>query len=225
MVAGDDELLIEQAEPAHTQIINLCQKLRVARGLPLKGKFDPARFVLKTTQDKANDLLSKPISANFSAPTPLAETVKWLRQATGASILVDGAALAAEGMTDDSECTALAVNQPLSKLLDDLTASADLTWRAIDEHTIEITSPAAALERMDVEFYPAHDLAKGAMAEKLVSQIKAKVEPQLWSEASDKPGKQGVIVLDKPSGTLIVRAPQRVQTQVEAELAAQRGQK
>ena len=163
--------------------------------------------MLKTTQDKASDLLPKPISANFSVPTPLAEAVKWLRQATGAVILVDHAALAAEGMSDDSECTALAVNQPLSKLLDDLTASADLTWRAIDEHTLEITSPSAALERMDVEFYPARDLVKGAAAEKLVSQIKAKVEPQLWIEASDKPAQQCAIALDKPSGTLIVRAP------------------
>jgi hypothetical protein len=226
VVAGDDgSLWIEQTEPAHAQIINLCQKLRVARGLPLKGKFDPARFVLKTTQDKASDLLSKPISANFSAPSSLAEAVKWLRQATGATILIDHVALAAEGTSDDSECTALAVNQPLSKLLDDLTASADLTWRAIDEHTIEITSPAVALERMDVEFYPASDLVKGAAAEKLVSQIKGKVEPQLWIEASDKPAQQCAIAIDKPSGTLIVRAPQRVQVQVEAELAAQRGRK
>ena len=225
MVAGDDALLVEQTEPAHTQILNLCEKLRVARGLPVKSHYDPARFVLKSRQDKADEMLAKPMSANFSAPTPLAEVVKWLRQATGATILIDHAALAAEGMSDDSECTALAVNQPLAKLLDDLTASADLTWRAIDEHTIEITSPEAALERMDVEFYPVGDLVKSATAEKLISQIKGKVEPQLWTEASDKPGKQGAIVLDKPSGTLIVRAPQRVQTQVEAELASQRGRK
>ncbi|HEY2759624.1 MAG TPA: hypothetical protein VGI75_02750, partial [Pirellulales bacterium] len=226
MMVGKGELLVNQAEPAHAQIVTLCQKLRVARGLPLRGNFDPSRFVLNTREDKAKELLDKPISANFSAPTPLADAVKWLRQATGAVILIDHEALAREAASAQSECEALAVNKPLAKLLDDLTASADLTWRAIDERTIEITSHPAALARMDVEFYPARNLAKDAAAgEKLIAQIKANVEPQIWGDDADKLADQAAIYFDQPSGALIVRAPQRVQAQLEAELAAQHGRK
>jgi hypothetical protein len=226
MVAGKGVLLVEQMEPAHAQILNFCEKLRVARGLPLKSRYDPSRFVLNTREDKAQELLAKPISANFAAPTPLADAIKWLRQATGAVIVIDHESLAREGTSAQSECEALAVIKPLAKLLDDLTASADLAWRAMDERTIEITSHPAALARMDVEFYPARNLATDATAgEKLIAQIKAKIEPQLWGDAADKLADLGAIHFDSPSGALIVRAPQRVQSQVEAELAAQRGRK
>src|SRR5262249_43431574 len=119
MIAGNGELLVMQAEPAHAQILLLCQKLRVARGLPLKGKFDPAQFELNTPEDKAQELLDKPISANFAAATPLSDVVRWLRQATGAVILVNHAALSAEGISADSECSAAVVDKPLAKLLDD----------------------------------------------------------------------------------------------------------
>jgi hypothetical protein len=226
MMAGNGALLIEQTEPAHAQILTFCEKLRVARGLALKSRYDPARFVLNTREDKAHELLAKPISANFATPTPLAEAVKWLRQATGATILIDYQALAREGISAESECAALAVNQPLAKLLDDLTGSADLTWRAIDERTIEITSHSAALEHMDVEFYPASDLTSDTAAgEKLIAQIKAKIEPQLWGDGPDKLADHVAIALDKPSGALIVRAPQRVQAGLEMFLTAQRAQK
>jgi hypothetical protein len=218
-------MLIKQTEPAHSEILDFCEKLRVARGLPIKSKYDPSRFVLDTAEDKAHELLSKPITANFSTPVSLNEAAKWLRLSTRAVILIDQEALARDGITAESECTGLAVNQPLSKLLDNLTSSADLTWRAIDERTIEITSRSAALDRMDVEFYPARDLATdAAAAEKIIGQIKAKVEPELWA-ASTKLAAQGAIAFDSSSGALVVRAPQRVQAQVEAELAAKRGGK
>jgi hypothetical protein len=231
MLAGKGALLVEQTEPAHAQILAFCERLRVARGLPLKSRYDPSRFVLDTREDKAKDLLERPITANFATPTPLADVVHWLRQATGATILIDYEALAREEMSAESECAALAVNKPLEKFLDDLTSSADLTWRAIDERTIEITTHSAAQLRSDIEFYPARDLAADdAAGERLLTQLKAKVEPLLWTDRPSKAADKNLddrcaMDFDKPSGALIVRAPQRVQTEVEAELASRRGEK
>ena len=227
MVAGNGVLLIEQTEPAHAQILDLCERLRVARGLPLKSQYDPVRFVLTSREDRAAELLQKPISANFSTPQPLAGVIKWLSRTTGATIVINHAALAQEGLSAESECAAVAVNAPLEKLLDDLTASADLTWRVIDQRTIEITTHAAAGERMDVEFYSARDLAADAAAsEKLIDRIKANVESALWTGG---PGqghdKNGAITFDQPSGDLLVGAPQRTQAQLEAYLAKVRGNK
>jgi hypothetical protein len=232
LVAGKNGvLLIEQTESAHAQILDLCERLRVARGLPLKSSYDPARFVLTSREDAAQELLHKSISANFLTPQPLSQVMKWLSQATGATIVINHAALAQEGLSAESECSAVAVNGPLEKLLDDLTASADLTWRAIDGRTVEITSRPAALERMDVEFYPARNLAANpAAGEKLIAQIKANLDPQLWSAGSNQAvvnngAEPGAIQLDQPSGTVIVRAPQRVQAQVEIFLAKVREKK
>ncbi len=221
-----DTLLVEQSQPVKAQILDFCEKLRVARGLPKRSQYDASRFVLDTREDKSREILDKPVSANFAVPTSLAEAVKWLRHATDAVIVIDHAALAREGSSAESECQGLAVNKPLEKLLDELTGSADLTWRTIDERTIEITSRPAVLEQMDVEFYPVRDLADSADAgEKLIARVRAQVEPQLWSDTADQLAEHGAIVFDQPSGALIVRAPQRTQALVEAQLAALRSKK
>ena len=76
MNAKSGALVIAQSEPAHGEILTFCEKLRIARGLPLKSHFDPARFALSTRTDKAQPLLVRPITANFYTPAPLAAVVK-----------------------------------------------------------------------------------------------------------------------------------------------------
>jgi hypothetical protein len=216
VVAGNGTLVINQSEPALAQILVFCEKLRVARGLPIKSRLDPARFVLNTREDKAHEMLNRPVTANFATPQPLSGVMKWLHDSTGATILVNHAALAEQAMCDDSECTGAAVKKPLAALLDELTGSAELAWRAIDEKTIEITTRQDASKKMDVEFYAAGSIAgDSAAAEKLIAELKSKIEPQLWGDASDK----AAIHFDPPSRVLIVRAPQRTQGQIEAFLA------
>jgi hypothetical protein len=101
-------------------------------------------------------------------------------------------------------------------LLDELTASAELAWRAVDEKTIEIMTRPEASRRLDVEFYPIGAMAAdSASADKLIVELKSKIEPQLWGDASDK----AAIHFDALSRALIIHAPQRVQAQVEAILA------
>lgn len=112
----------------------------------------------------------------------------------------------------------MAVNQPLSKLLDDLLTPMELAWHAIDANTIEITTPQALAAKMDVEFYPignmAHNAAEGrALAAKITSEI----EPQLWGEDLSKP----CIYFDSVGNTLIIRAPQPLQAKAHAFLATQ----
>jgi hypothetical protein len=133
--------------------------------------------------------------------------------------LIDLAALASQGISAESECTAAAAKKPFAAFLDDLTASIGLTWRAIDGHSIEITTRQAAAEHMDVELYPARNLAGDAnAAQALVAEIRSKIAPELWG---DKPG-QTAIQFDEASGALIIRAPQRIQAQIEELLVSRR---
>ena len=95
-------------------------------------------------------------------------------------------------------------------------SSAELAWRAIDEKTIEVTTRQDAGKKMDVEFYAVGSIAgDSAAADKLATELKSKIEPQLWGDASDK----AAIHFDALSRALIIHAPQRVQAQVEAILA------
>jgi hypothetical protein len=217
IVAGNGTLVVNQTEPALAQTLVFCEKLRVARGLPIKSRLDPARFVLNTREDKAHEMLNRPVTANFSTPQPLSGAIKWLHDSTGATILVNHAALAEQAMSDESECAGAVAKKALATLLDDLTGSAELAWRAIDEKTIEITTRQDAGKKMDVEFYAVGSIAGDSGAgEKLATELKSKIEPQLWGDASDK----AAIYFDAPSRVLIVRAPQRTQAQVEVFLGS-----
>jgi hypothetical protein len=203
---------IQQTDSVHNQLIVFCEKLRIARGLPQKSKFDPARFVLMTRTDKGRALLSRPVSINFGAPEELGEIVKWLHGTTGATFLIDHVALADEETSAQSECTVVAANKPLSGVLDDLLRSADLTWRVIDENTIEITTRLAAASRSEIEFHPVPgSITNASAAETLIAQIKLRVEPSTWTT---QPG-DATLQFDERSHSLIVRAPQRVQALVE----------
>ncbi len=170
----------------------------------MKSHFDPARFALATRTDRAQPLLERTITANFYTPTPLAAVTKWLQRSTGATILVDHAALARQESTADSECSVVAVKKPLSGLLDDLLTPVDLAWRVIDERTVVITTVQDVAEHMEVEFYPARDLiADVAAGQSMISQIAATVSPQLWGPGPEK----AAMFFDAPGRTLIVRAP------------------
>jgi len=216
IVAGNGTLVVNQTEPVHAQILIFCEKLRVARGLPVKSRLDPARFVLNTREDKAHETLNRPLTANFATPQPLAGVVKWLHDLTGATILVNHAALAEQAMCDDSECTGGVVKKPLAALLDDLTGSAELAWRAIDEKTIEITTRPDAGQKMDVEFYPVGGIAAdAAAAAKLITNLKSTVEPKLWGDSADN----ATVHFDAASRALIIRAPQRLQARIEQFLS------
>ncbi len=215
MKAKGGALLVQQTDPVHTQLLIFFEKLRVARGLPLRSHYDPGRFVLTTRTDKARPLLQHPITANFGTPQSLAAVVKWLHQTTGATILIDHAALARQETSIESECAAVALNQPLASFLDELLTPIDLAWRAIDERTLEITTREAAATQMELEFYPVRDqVIDAAAGQALVVQIESKIGSQVWGDKPD----QAAILFDAPSRTLIVRAPQKVQAKLAGDL-------
>src|SRR5262249_49083246 len=58
LVAGSDALVVEQSQPVHFELLSFCEKLRVARGKPIRSRYDPARFSLTTRTEKARQLLT-----------------------------------------------------------------------------------------------------------------------------------------------------------------------
>jgi hypothetical protein len=219
MAAGGIQIVVEQTPTVHYKLLVFCEKLRVARGLPIKSRYDPAKFLLTTRAAKSRDLLQRPITANFKTPQPLAGVLDWLRRSTKATVLVDHAALAEAETSVDSHCSALAEKKPLAALLDDLLTPMELTWRVVDAGTIEITTTQAASDRDEIEFYPAGNLAADvATGKTLVEQIKTQLGPQAANP------QLGVVVhFDVPSKSLIVRAPQEMQSQVGEYLSDHRG--
>jgi hypothetical protein len=193
----------------------LCERLRVARGKPTKSRYDPATFRLVSRHAKAEKLLTRPVTANFATPQSLQAVIGWLRQATGATILIDHAALARSGMSQESHAAVVANSKPLEQLLDDLLSPIDLTWLAVDDRTIEITTPQAAARRMEVEFYGVRELATDAdTGRALADKLRREIDPQSWGDAPTA----AALHFDVPSRTLIVRAPYGLHAEVEATI-------
>ena len=147
-------LIVAQTAAVHDQILVFCEKLRNARGRPLKSNRDPKRFDLTTRLQQAASALNRQVTANFHEPAKLVDILAYLGQQAEIDILVDRQALAAAGLTDKSEISFIVENRPLTVALNDLLAPLKLGYRPINSHTLQVTTQSALAARLELEFYP-----------------------------------------------------------------------
>jgi hypothetical protein len=213
-------LVIQQQETILFQVIQFCEKLRTARGLPAQSKFDPALFRLEPRWSRAQPKLATRVTLNFAEPTPLVRIFKRLTDDTGVSILVDWVAVAELGWNPDGAATLSANQEPLGELLTRLLQPLDLAYRAIDETTVQVTAPPLAQLRNEVELYPVGDLLSPAVT---APQLLQRIREQFLTR--DLAGVVPVFCVDPPSKHLIAALPQPQQQAFAQWLAAQRGPK
>jgi hypothetical protein len=213
-------LVVEASESAHAQLLVFCEKLRLARGRPLRSKIDPVRFRLEPRTVAAKTALAEPVTVNFGRPESLARILNYLRGPTHVTMLVDQIALAEQRTSIDMEGILTADRQPLGQALTALLEPMDLTWRVVGDRAIEITTPQAAARHGEIEFYPAGELLSGDMSgESLV----ARIGRELAGSAANDPATVGPAVrFDAASRMLIVRAPQNIQLRVASLLSGWR---
>jgi hypothetical protein len=215
-----DTFYLTATDETHDRMIELCEKLRVARGRPLRTKFDPARpdarfdprrFELSTRKSRAKGMLSRPVTAGIGTGAPLSAVVEYLSRRSGAVILIDAAALAEAELSVHTECRLQADDEPLAAALAGVLGPLDLTYRIVDEKTIQITTPAAAAEKPDIELYSLRGLAEVDEAGAFLARLE-----QRLMEAAGKDSLE--LAFDPPSQALIVTAPSAVQAKVEEAL-------
>ena len=116
------------------------QRLRVARGLPVKTEHAGDRFQLTPRTAQAKALLAQKVTLQFARPEPLSHILDFLRTATHCNLLVDGPAVAEERMSVETEGVAVAKNQPLGQSLVALLEPMELTYRVVDSRTLLVTT-------------------------------------------------------------------------------------
>ncbi|HEV2970865.1 MAG TPA: hypothetical protein VGY55_12915, partial [Pirellulales bacterium] len=213
---SDGALVVEQSESVHAQLLVFCEKLRIARGLPLRSKIDPDRFRLVPRTAAAAKALALPVTADFNRPEPLSRVLAYLHGSTHVTLLIDQVALAEQRMSAETEALLAADRQPLGQTLTALVEPMDLTWRVVGERAVEITTPQAAAMHAEVEFYPAGELLSGETnGQALIARIERELATAAGSEA---PAAHPTIRFDAASRALIVRAPQSMQLRVASIL-------
>ncbi len=207
-----DALAVVQPAAVHRRVLVFCERLRKARGLPLRSREDRRLFTLETGAERAREMLARPVSANYHHPAPLIQILSFLGEAAGAEIIVDRAALALADTSDGVEATLVAGEQPLGEALTALLRPLGLTYRTLGRELIQVTTPDAVAERLEREFYPIGPwLERGIPAERLIEQLKARVAPSTWSDV----GGEADICFDVPSKCLIVLQSQPAQAATE----------
>ena len=209
-------LQVRQTPLAQHAIETFLRRLEYARELALLGEQPtehPERASLATRWQRAEPLLQRPLSCGTSEPLLLSNYLARLAYRAKINILLDEVEILRTGRSSSTKITANSKRQPLETLLTTAVEPLGLTWRVIDEKTIEVTSPSKVEETAEIEFYRLPASVAGN-PEQFVANLRQQVAPDRWFHS----GGEGRIVFDRPSGFLIVQQAQPIQREVAAYL-------
>jgi hypothetical protein len=203
-------LHINQSLAVRREALIFCERLRRARGLPLRSKYPAELLTIESPYAKLAPSLARSATFTFMAGTRLADVVHAWQELSGLAILVDWSALAEIEFAPVSPLACSAVDRPWAEALDGVLGPLGLAWWAVDGETLQITS-IDALQRIErVEFYtiPKSWGDQFASSDKLVESLQKEIaaRPHPVGDPGDVR-----IALDMPSGRLIVRATPDVQ--------------
>jgi DNA-directed RNA polymerase subunit RPC12/RpoP len=201
----NSSLVIQQSEMVHFQVFVFCEKLRVARGSSPRSSYDPSLFKIESRTARARAKLETPVSVNFVRPAPLVQILNRLGQASGVRILVDWRAAATEGWPPNTELTFTADKRPLADALVSLLRPMDLTYRVVDENTLQVTTPQVLASRVELELFPVGDL----LTDKLdVAGLTQRIRTTLGEGHFEESGGTSVLRFDPQSRHLLASLPQ-----------------
>jgi hypothetical protein len=209
---ADGTLLVEQDPITQHNIALFLNKLRQARGLTLKGDVKPEDVLLKSKYSRAKANLDKQVTANFSLESPLIDVLTWLGRTTGTRIVIDEASLAQAGLWSHVPAKVVAEKQPLYDVLSALLSPIAMTYRIVDERTVQVFARQSQNARMEVEIYPLKDLLAARLEPaEVVDRLRKQFDPSSWTEG----GGLGAMEFDEPSQSLLVVQTPEAQIRLE----------
>jgi hypothetical protein len=213
-----DALVVSQAGNVQYEVALFLDRLRVARGMAPRGDFLRPQLTTAPRAEAARQRLAAPIKANFFQPTPLAHILPRLEEQAAVHIVVDWRAAARVGWSPQAETTLSCNAQPLGDALVAMLEPMDLTYRVVDESTLEITTVQGMSSLLETEFYPVGDLVGEALSGQQIVDSLSAAMGRHWLRG----GAGGAIHFDQPSGCLIVALPPSAHTHLSRMIDALR---
>jgi len=209
-------LKVNQSLPVHYELVTFFEKLRRARGLPLRSRLSPERFELVDRFTEAGPLLDQSVTFTFAEPARLSEIVQTLESITGATVLLDWPSISSEGIRFQTEVACSVKERPLGEALTAILSPLRLTWRCVDGQTLQILGQARADSLRYVEFYKVDDIAQQMNSDAMLDTLRRGVAADTWSD-------QGVALhFDTAGESLIVRQSPTAHGEIGALLEAVR---
>jgi protein required for attachment to host cells len=206
-------LAINQPATIQWQVLQLFDKLRLARGGTPRSPYSPKRFVLSSRSAQAHGKLSQLVTLNYFQPARLTEVLQRLSTETGVYFLVDWLHLDAAGWWPDSETTFQADQQTLRESMEAFLSPKGLAFRIVDGKTLQITTELFLQRRYELEFY---DLSKVSDRNQDSQELLVDLQ-ELIGRQHFGPGR-GVLFWDQKSRYLVARLPQSLQFELEVEV-------
>jgi hypothetical protein len=198
--ANGSSLLIRNSDPVLFEILFFCERLRLARGLPTRSRYDRRHFSQTALQMQAREHLDKRITLTFLGPTLFTRVLRHIEKTAGIRLLVDWQSLAEEGWNSDAEVTFAINDRPLSEAITELLKPMELEFRIVDQSVFQIASRERLTDRSLVECYPSIAWLRGDS----VPLAEFKTLHSHVDKLSVGWESQTTLKLDSLSGTLLV---------------------
>jgi hypothetical protein len=195
------KLHVDHTQNVRHQVLIFCERLRLARGLPLRSRYPAALLSVKPAHEAIAAMLGQKTTFTFMPWSRLADVVRHWQDESGVTILVDWAALADVELGPSSLVSCAAVDRTWADVLDGTLEPIGLAWWPVNGGAIQITSREAVEDRQRIEFYavPKEMREQFRDGEALVASLHDELSQQEGNSI-----KQPVIAVDEVSGRLIV---------------------
>ena len=144
------------------------------------------------------------VKLNFNRSTRFTQILARLGQATKLRIVVDWDALLDAGWTPETMARLTVDGKPLAEALTMLLGPRDLVYRLVDDTTLEITTPVAAAQHVELELYDVSEqLGKELDPQPIIEQWQERIGIREFREQ----GGAGVIRFDPVSRCILLAQP------------------
>lgn len=155
------KIMITQSEVAHFKTVVLMEKLRVARGLPVRSNFSKELFDLTPRGDQLSPALQKDVKLQIVVPTPLYKVIDQLEKKSGLTILCDWDSLAMNKLGPATPVTLTAPGVTTQQALEQFCKAWKLEALPINPTTVQLVSERTVPIMPWLEFYDVSNLGLG----------------------------------------------------------------
>ncbi len=181
-------------------------------GKMIAGGNEDSSGALTTLLTKAQPMMDSSFQIDAMYPVPLETYLAKIHLQTGKNVIVDWPSLLAEGWNPQTMLPPDIVEKSLRDFLRQICRAMELTYRVIDEKTVQITTFSTAARETDFEVYSCAKILDRLTHEQLVQLLQQALGLEIQSQPNLR------IFLDAESKSLFVIAPQFIHRQINAIL-------